>query len=51
MGKKVSEKGAVTDWKPQSDGQMRTRKESEEVKDTHSLERAGQRTDEERERK
>jgi hypothetical protein len=35
--KKVCEKGALTVWRAQKEGQVRALKESERTKDTHSL--------------
>src|SRR6266850_408285 len=37
-GRNLSEQGALTFWRAQMDGQVRTRKESERVRGTHFLE-------------
>ena len=37
-GKKVIEQGRLTSWSQQRDGQVRTRKKSDQVRGTHSLE-------------
>jgi len=34
-GKKATEQGALTNWKPQMEGQVRTQKESNQVRGTH----------------
>jgi hypothetical protein len=39
-GKKASERGALTTWRSQSDGQVRTSQESERARSTHVLESA-----------
>jgi len=36
--KNPSDQGALTDWRAQTDGQVRTQKESEQVRGTHRLE-------------
>src|SRR6267142_1339333 len=40
----TSERGALTNWRVQTDRQVRTRKESEQARGTHFLERADRRT-------
>jgi hypothetical protein len=50
-GKKVSEREALTIWRAQSEGQVRTRKESERARGTHFLESAERGTSEDAERK
>ena len=37
-GKKVTRQGALTDWRSQREGQVRTWKESDYVRGTHRLE-------------
>jgi len=43
-GRNPSERGALTNWRAQMDGQVRTRKESKRVRGTHELESADGRT-------
>jgi hypothetical protein len=37
-GKKLTERGALTPWRPQKEEQVRTRKETGQARGTHSLE-------------
>jgi len=39
-GKNLTKQGALTDWRVQMDGQVRTWKESNQARGTHSLESA-----------
>ena len=39
-GMKATERGALTSWRPQREGQVRTWKESDRVRGTHRLETA-----------
>jgi len=50
-GKKLMEQGALTPWRPQREGQVRTHKESNQARGTHSLEMAEGGTSQEMERK
>src|SRR6267142_1410159 len=43
-GRNLSKQGALTSWRAQMDGQVRTRKESEQARGTHKLESADRRT-------
>jgi hypothetical protein len=43
---KASERGALTAWRAQSDGQVRTPKENERMKGTHCLESTERQTSE-----
>jgi len=50
-GKKATERGALTIWRPQREGLVRTWKESDQAKRTHILETAEGRTCQDMERK
>jgi len=43
-GRNLSKRGALTNWRAQTDGQVRTQKESEQVRGTHFLESTDGRT-------
>ena len=50
-GKKVTKKGALTNWRGQREGQVRTWKESDQARGTHVLEMAEGGTSQDMERK
>ena len=50
-GKKVTEQGALTNWRPQQKGQVRTQKENNQASGTHKLETAERRKSQDMERK
>src|SRR6267142_726512 len=49
-GKNLTERGALTNWRAQTDGQVRTRKESDRARGTHRLESADGQTSQDTER-
>src|SRR6267142_1475569 len=49
QGRNPSKGGALTNWRGQTGGQVRTGKESERARGTHGLERADRRTSQDRE--
>jgi len=49
--KKAAEKGALTSWRPQREGDVRTQKEIDQAKDTYKLETTEGGTSQDMERK
>src|SRR6267142_2391385 len=49
-GKNLTKQGALTNWRAQTDGQVRTQKESDRARGTHFLESADGRTSQDMER-
>ena len=49
--KNVTEQGALTSWRPQREGQVRTQKESDQARGTHILETTEGGTSQDMERK
>ena len=49
-GKKQMKQGALTNWRPQGEGQVRTQKETDQVRGTHILETAAGGTSQDTER-